>query len=116
MSLRCKEDIRVTRNLREAKVITHPDSKVGLDGHLYFEGEDKARLRPLVFRRHKNRCVVCGARLSAEAEDWTPMRGDWHHPAKCDCVECSELRCGNTNSSGRKCHAHRTEGFKRRVA
>ena len=106
-----KEDITVTKNLREAGFFEHPDSFVSLDGHLFLEGHDKTRVRPEVFKRYKNKCVICGIVLHPDATAWTPRVGAWHHVKNCDCVGCSELRCDTT--TGRKCHAHRTPGFER---
>jgi len=111
MSLRGKKDITVTNNLREAGLLLDADSFVRLDGHLCFEGKDKSRLRTLVFKKHRSRCAVCGRALLEAAEPFQADCGAWHHPKTCDCVGCSELRCDTT--TGRKCHAHRTPGFKR---
>lgn len=111
-----KKDITVTRNLREAGFFENKDSFVSLTGHLFLEGLDKSRVRAKVFRKHKNRCVVCRAKLDPKAPDFHPMRGAWHHPNSafhCDCVSCSELRCDTT--TGRKCHAHGTVGFQRKA-
>jgi hypothetical protein len=106
-----KEDLTVTRNLREAGFFLNRRSFISLDGHLFLEGFDKGRTRERVFRKHRNRCVVCGVRLHPDAPMFHPHCGEWHHPKNCDCVGCSELRCSPT--TGRKCHAHRTEGFHR---
>ncbi len=113
MTLRCAVDKTTTANLRAAKLLLDKRSFIGKDGHLYFFGEDKARLRPLIFKLHRSKCCVCGHRLSETSESWSPDEGDWHHPRKCDCPtkECSEIRCNPM--TGRKCHAHRTSGFQR---
>lgn len=112
MTLRCAVDRTTTANLRAAKLILDKRSFIGKDGHLYFFGEDKARLRPIIFRLHKNRCSACRALLNEDSM-WSSDTGNWHHPKKCDCPtkECSELRCAEI--TGRPCHAHRTPGFRR---
>jgi len=106
-----KEDFGVTQRLHEAKFFEDHRSWVSLDGHLKLFGADKSKRRILVFKKHKNRCVVCGHKLDPDAPDFHPNRGAWHHPGPCDCISCSELRCDTT--TGRKCHAHRTPGFER---
>src|ERR1700679_4289795 len=106
-----KKDHRATQALQDAKFFEDEDSYITIDGHLILHGPDKSRVRPLVFKRFKNRCVVCNALLSMESQPFSPMCGDWHHPLPCSCVGCSELRCNVT--TGRKCHAHRTVGFER---
>src|ERR1700684_925254 len=109
-----KKDITVTKNLRESGCFKDPRSFTSLDGHLFLFGEDKANVRRRVFKKWKNKCVICKHELSEFADDWSRLKGDWHHPKNCDCVGCSELRCGTT--TGRPCHAHRTVGFKRKAA
>ena len=113
MSLRGKEDLRVTKNLRDAGKLEHPDSFVRQDGHLCFEGPDKSAIRAKVFKRYKNRCCICNALLDPAAIGRDPKHGDWHHVENCDCVDCSELRC--SPETGRACHAHRTIGFERKA-
>jgi hypothetical protein len=110
MTLRGAVDHVVTANLRDAGLLVSKKSFVGRDGHLYFEGADKSRLRPLVFKRHKSKCAVCGAHAPEEGEDG--YRGEWNHREKCDCPtkRCSEVRCGQLV---RDCHRHRTPGFHR---
>lgn len=111
MTLRCAVDRTTTANLRAAKLILDKRSFIGKDGHLYFFGGDKARLRPIIFRLHKSKCCVCKAHCQEEGDEFT--QGAWHHPRKCDCPtkECSEIRCNPM--TGRKCHSHRTVGFRR---
>ena len=109
-----KKDLTVTKNLHEAGILEDERSFISLDGHLFLEGPDKAKVRNAVFKKHKSRCVICRHQLSHVAADFDPMRGAWHHVKNCDCVGCSELRCDTT--TGRKCHAHRTEGFQREAA
>jgi len=106
-----KKDFTVTTNLFEAGFLVEPDSFVSLSGHLFLEGQDKSRVRWFVFMRHKNKCVICGHKLSLAVDEFHPDRGAWHHVKNCDCVGCSELRCDTT--TGRKCHAHREIGFQR---
>ena len=106
-----KRDKTVTQNLQEAGILEDNRSFISLDGHLFLEGQDKAKVRPLVFARYHNKCVVCHTFLHPDAAAWMPWCGAWHHVKNCDCVGCSELRCDTT--TGRKCHAHRTEGFER---
>ena len=112
MTLRAAVDTTTTANLRAAKLILDKRSFIGKDGHLYFFGEDKARLRDIIFKVHGGRCAVCRYKLNPESV-WSHDTGNWHHPKKCDCPtkECSELRCDEI--TGRKCHAHRTPGFQR---
>jgi hypothetical protein len=109
-----KKDIRVTQALRDAKLLEHRDSYVSLDGHLILRGADKSRIRPLIFKKSRNKCVMCGWKLDPEAQPYHPNCGAWHHPGPCSCVGCTELRCDAT--TGRPCHAHRTIGFKRAAA
>ena len=109
-----KIDVAVTANLHAAGLLTEKRSFVSLDGHLYLEGADKSRIRPLIFKRFKNRCVICNAKLDQNAEPFASNCGAWHHRLRCDCVGCGELRCDET--TGRKCHAHRTGGFNRDAA
>ena len=115
MTLRYAVDRTTTANLRAAKLILDKRSFIGKDGHLYFFGEDKARLRPIIFRLHKSKCCVCGHHLAEneDSEPWSNDLGEWHHPGKCDCPtkDCSEIRCSPT--TGRKCHSHREPGFQR---
>ena len=114
MSRRGKRDDAVTKHLYEAGFFTHPKSFVGKDGHPRLEGMDKARVRPFVFKRHKNHCVICGHKLYPESPLWSDTCGNWHHPnPSWDDVESSELRCDPT--TGRKCHAHGTSGFQRKA-
>lgn len=108
-----KKDITVTKNLREAGFLQDPRSFISLDGHLFLKGCDKGNIRYLVFKKHKNRCVVCKAPLDIDVGLFDVRCGNWHHPKKCDCVGCSELRCDTT--TGRPCHAHGTVGFQRQV-
>jgi hypothetical protein len=103
-----KKDIRVTQALREAKLFAHPDSYVSLDGHLILRGTDKARIRPIIFRKYRSKCCVCGWKLREEAQPYDRDCGAWHHPGPCSCVSCTDLRCDAT--TGRPCHAHRTAG------
>ena len=103
-----KKDHRVSLVLHEAGLLREKDSYMTLDGHLILVGEDKQRIRLLIFKRFKNRCCICGHELDPNADEWSPLKGDWHHPFSCSCVGCGELRCGIT--TGRKCHAHREAG------
>lgn len=109
MTLRCAVDRTTTANLRAAKLILDRRSFIGKDGHLYFFGQDKSRLRPLIFKLHRSKCAICGARANE-----MDSSGNWHHRGKCDCPtkECSEIRC-DSFVTGRPCHAHRTSGFRR---
>lgn len=111
-----KEDIRVTRVLRAAKLIVERDSYVSLDGHLIFTGRDKSRLRPLVFKKWRSKCAICGHKLQEKAPAFHPDCGAWHHPGPCSCLECTDLRCDATTK--RPCHAHRVagSGFTREAA
>ena len=108
-----KEDIRVTAALQLAGFFENKESYVDTGGHLILRGMDKARVRPIVFRRFKNRCVICNHVLHPDAEPYSQNCGAWHHPGPCSCVGCTELRCDVT--TGRPCHAHRTEGFQRKA-
>jgi len=103
-----KQDERATSTLHEAGLLIEKDSYLTLDGHLILVGEDKSRIRPMIFKRFKNRCCICGHPLDEGAPKWTPNAGAWHHPGSCSCVGCTELRCDET--TGRKCHAHREAG------
>jgi hypothetical protein len=84
--------------------------KSDMTPHLYLKGQDKANLRPLIFKFHKYRCAICRAKI--HPDEW-PMfnKGIWHHPNKCDCIGCSEIRCDTI--TGRFCHAHGQPGFQR---
>lgn len=106
------KDIAVTKLLRRNGLLLDSRSFVSLprkdDGsvHLFLEGLDKAAQRPRVFAKHK-RCAVCKNDRQIDL--------DWHHARNCDCVGCSELRCGQLRT-GRACHAHGTSGFHRKAA
>lgn len=106
-----KVDVPVTNRLRQAGFFKHGESFVGQNGHLYLKGEDKSRIRHAIFRYYGNVCIACGHMLEEAAPKFNPHCGAWHHKQRCDCVECGELRCDET--TGRKCHAHRTPGFDR---
>jgi hypothetical protein len=106
-----KRDVPLTERLRKAGFFKEKESFVGQDGHLYLVGWDKSRVRPLVFLKFKDRCIVCGATLHPDAPPFHKQCGAWHHTKRCDCVDCGELRCDAT--TGRRCHWHRTPGFKR---
>jgi hypothetical protein len=103
-----KKDIRVTRALHDAKLFEHHDSYVDTDGHLILRGADKSRIRPLIFRKFRSKCCICGHKLHEEALPFDQFCGAWHHPGPCSCVGCTDLRCDIT--TGRPCHAHRTAG------
>jgi hypothetical protein len=120
MPLGASRDLAVTKLLRTNGFFRDPRSYVSMPRkedatvHLHLQGEDKAAQRDRVWRKHRNRCVVCKIALDPNAEKWQQFAGCWHHTSYCDCVGCSELRCDTT--SGRECHGHGTAGFKRRVA
>jgi hypothetical protein len=103
-----KEDIAVTRALRQAKLLLDGESYISTDGHLIFFGRDKSRIRPLIFKRYKNKCCVCAHPLGEDALPFSDYCGAWHHPGPCSCVGCTDLRCDAT--TGRPCHAHRVAG------
>ena len=108
-----KRDKTVSDRAYEQGWLVHPRklSYVGLDGHVYLEGPDKMRQREMVFAFHGYRCCVCGAALLEEGGEFT--RGHWHHPSRCDCITCTEIRCNPF--SGRPCHQHGKSGFQRRA-
>jgi len=111
-----KKDISVTRALHEAKLLEHHDSYVDTGGHLILRGADKSRIRPLIFRKFRSKCCICGHKLREEALPYDQDCGAWHHPGPCSCVGCTDLRCDPT--TGRNCHAHRMagSGFNRKLS
>lgn len=87
------------------------DAYIGHDGHLYLKGQAKSAQRHRVFEKHDEKCSVCGAYCPEQGSDFTAAH--WHHRSGCDCLACSEVRCNPF--TGRKCHAHRESGFKRKA-
>jgi hypothetical protein len=103
-----KRDLAMTKLLQNNGLLLDKRSFVSIEAHLYLHGIDKSLQRPRVFARYHEACCVCGA--IALENDSELSRGHWHHTKKCDCVECSEVRC---NPFLRNCHRHGTVGFKR---
>lgn len=113
-----KTDFAATKNLKDAGFFVHRDSYVDTEGHVHLEGDDKARIRPVLFKKWKNKCCVCGHLLDPLAPKFHSRAGAWHHTGDppCDCVDCieqNEIRCDTT--TGRPCHAHGTVDFQRKA-
>jgi hypothetical protein len=106
-----KRDLAVTKLLKNEGFFEDPRSFTGLDGHLYLKGIDKVNQRTRIFQRFENKCCVCGA-MGAEFGE-PGFRMEWHHIARCDCLACSEIRCGQLV---RDCHRHRTDRFNRKAS
>ena len=105
-----KRDRRMTKVAQDQGWFADSRSFISIDGHLYLRRLDKTFQRTLVFIKHK-KCAVCGMNAIEHGEPG--FQSEWHHKAKCDCIDCAEVRCGQLL---RDCHRHRTAGFNRNAS
>jgi hypothetical protein len=110
------KDAATTKLLLDNGLLLDKRSFVGYDRttatvHLYLRGIDKSNQRARVFRFHRETCSLCGRRAPEDPNGMIAdgFRGEWHHKSRCDCVGCSEVRCGQLKNT---CHRHRTRGFR----
>ena len=103
MTLRCAVDKTTTANLRAAKLLTDKRSFIGKDGHLYFFGHDKARLRAIVFRISKQKCKSCRKPINWELFEMDHIQGGLG--GRCDCLHNLQALC-------RDCHGRKHVGIR----
>lgn len=115
------KDVEATKAARRAGEISDPRSYISIAGHIYLRGQDRSRLRELVYVDAKGFCAVCRAFRHRSQGDMDHIQGGRKH-IRCDCWDrklangaiCRNVRwiC-SIRLYERGCHAkkhHRTIG------
>jgi hypothetical protein len=87
----------------KARHFEHPDSFVGMDGHLYLAGGDRTLQRARLWKREKH-CAFCGKYVSWQEMEMDHVTGGL--VGRCDCLDCGRNApgAGNLQPACHECH------------